>query len=372
MNFVLFCHSLVSDWNHGNAHFLRGIVRELQRRGHPVRVWEPLDGWSRANLVQEQGNAAVERFRRQFPDLHLQVYRSDSLDLDAALDGAEVVLVHEWNEPDLIARLGRRRAAAGRFLLLFHDTHHRSITAPAAVGGALLNGYDGVLAFGDAVREVYLRRGWADRVWTWHEAADTSVFRPLPSAEREGDLVWIGNWGDGERSRALQEFLLEPVRVLGLQTTIHGVRYPDEALAAVARAGARSAGWVANYEVPAVFARHGVTVHVPREAYRTVLAGIPTIRVFEALACGIPLVCAPWEDCEGLFCPGVDYLMAQDGPTMTRALRAVLNDAGLAQALRSNGLDIIERRHSCRHRVDELLAICRQLDARPAQDREVA
>jgi hypothetical protein len=51
MRFVLFCHSLVSDWNHGNAHFLRGVLRELGARGHGVRVSEPRGGWSRANLV---------------------------------------------------------------------------------------------------------------------------------------------------------------------------------------------------------------------------------------------------------------------------------------------------------------------------------
>ncbi|MBA2602322.1 MAG: glycosyltransferase, partial [Acidobacteria bacterium] len=51
MRIVLFCHSLVSDWNHGNAHFLRGIVAELLDRGHEVRVYEPEDGWSREQLL---------------------------------------------------------------------------------------------------------------------------------------------------------------------------------------------------------------------------------------------------------------------------------------------------------------------------------
>ena len=55
MRLVLFVHSLFSDWNHGNAHFLRGVARELQRNGHEVTVYEPRDGWSRANLVQEHG-----------------------------------------------------------------------------------------------------------------------------------------------------------------------------------------------------------------------------------------------------------------------------------------------------------------------------
>ena len=56
MRVVLFVHSLVSDWNHGNAHFLRGVVAELDARGHDVRVLEPHDGWSRANLVADHGD----------------------------------------------------------------------------------------------------------------------------------------------------------------------------------------------------------------------------------------------------------------------------------------------------------------------------
>jgi spore maturation protein CgeB len=51
VKFVLFYHPLVSDWNHGHAHFLRGIVRELTARGHEVALYEPADGW-RANALR--------------------------------------------------------------------------------------------------------------------------------------------------------------------------------------------------------------------------------------------------------------------------------------------------------------------------------
>jgi spore maturation protein CgeB len=62
MRFVYFTHSLVSDWNHGNAHFLRGIVRELTSRGHEVQLFEPRDSWSLQNLIADQGAEAVARF----------------------------------------------------------------------------------------------------------------------------------------------------------------------------------------------------------------------------------------------------------------------------------------------------------------------
>ena len=86
------------------------------------------------------------------------------------------------------------------------------------------------------------------------------------------------------------------------------------------------------------------------------LPGIPTIRVFEALACGIPLVSAPWDDAEQLFRPGTT-IWSRNGAAMTRHLRALRDDPALRAALAASGLETIRARHTCAHRVDELLAI---------------
>jgi spore maturation protein CgeB len=373
VRFVLYTHSLVSDWNHGNAHFLRGVLRELQARGHATLALEPQDGWSRANLLATQGGAAVERFHRDFPELCVRTYDAE-FDHAAAIDDADVVLVHEWTEPALIARLGEIRRQGGRFTLLFHDTHHRAASAAAAIADLPLDDYDAVLAFGDVLRRRYLARGWGRQAFTWHEAADTRLFFPRPAAQQPDDLVWIGNWGDGERAQELSEFLIEPARQLQLSGTVRGVRYPDAARAALARTRLRYGDWIANVEVPEVFARHRVTVHVPRRPYVTALPGIPTIRVFEALACGIPLVCSPWDDEEGLF-GREDFLIARDGEAMTRQLAAVLRDRDHAGELAANGLRTIRQRHTCAHRVEELLAIvatCRGVPAGDAPEHEAA
>ena len=361
MKFVLFYHSLVSDWNHGNAHFLRGVVAELLARGHAVDVYEPADGWSRENLEAEHGTRFVREFERHFPQLRSQRYRLEQLDLDAALDGADVVIVHEWNPPALIEHIGRHRRS-GHYRLLFHDTHHRCVTAPEEMSRYDFRDYDGVLAFGETVRQQYLQKAWCASAWTWHEAADVRTFRPRVQP-RQGDLVWIGNWGDGERARELGEFLIEPVRELQLAARIHGVRYPATALRELAEAGIEYCGWLPNWRAPDVFGRYRVTVHVPRLPYTRALPGIPTIRVFEALACGIPLVSAPWSDTEQLFAAGKDYLVARDGEDMQRKLRELLADEALARELSQQGLRTIQARHTCAHRVQELLAIIRQLDS---------
>jgi spore maturation protein CgeB len=239
--------------------------------------------------------------------------------------------------------------------------HHRGVSDPDAISAFDLSGYDGALAFGEALSEIYRQWGWSGLVWTWHEAADTRLFRPPEVAQPRAGLVWIGNWGDDERSAELEAFLFRPAQAVGLSLDVYGVRYPEAALATLARYGARYNGWLPNARAPEVFARHLATVHVPRRFYTTVLPGVPTIRVFEALACGIPLVSAPWSDSERLFRPGQDYLVAKDGPEMERHLRMLRADPALRASLVASGLETIRARHTCAHRVDELLAIVARL-----------
>jgi spore maturation protein CgeB len=368
MRIVMFYQSLISDWNHGNAHFLRGIASELLARGYAVDVYEPSDSWSLENLVREHGCSPLLDFQQAFPQLSSTRYDLNTLDLDRVLDNADLVLVHEWNEPKLIENIGKHARQSRRFKLLFHDTHHR--LASDDLLGFTLDDYDGVLAYGAVITDRYLRRGWSQRAWTWHEAADVRVFRPLPQIDRVDDLVWIGNWGDEERTNELQQFLLKPAKDLRLPGKVYGVRYPTQAIKEIEGAGLRYCDWLPNYRVPEAFARARVTLHIPRSPYVQALPGIPTIRVFEALACGIPLLCSPWADTEGLFRSGKDYRLAHNGDQMRAALVEVLNDAALAQELALNGLATILERHTCAHRVDELLAIYRELSS--MEERQMA
>ncbi len=316
---ALFYHSLVSDWNHGNAHFLRGIAGELQGRGHEVRIFEPENSWSRQNLLADRGSEAQAAFERAFPNLQSVRYSPQQLDLDEWLDGVNLVLVHEWNEPQLIAAVGQFRRRNPHIRVLFHDTHHRALTAEQELSRFDLSCYDGVLAYGASLKRAYERRGWGRQVHVWHEAADVRVFYPRATHQTSGDVVWIGNWGDEERTEELREYFLAPVQNLRLNAQVYGVRYPPAALDELGRCGIGYGGWLPNFDVPEVFAQFRATVHVPRRPYTRELPGIPTIRPFEAMACGIPLVSAPWRDEENLFRIGEDFLMAQNGEEMQRA-----------------------------------------------------
>ena len=359
MKVVFFYHSLLSDWNHGNAHFLRGIASELLERGHQVAVYEHAQNWSLTNLRAEQGDNVLQEFAKTYPRLSTNFYQT--LNLKEVLLDANLVLVHEWNEPSLVAQIGQQRKRSGHFKLLFHDTHHRAVTARAQMLKYDLKQYDGVLAYGRILADYYRKAGWTRRAWTWHEAADIRVFHPINGCIKSKDLVWVGNWGDNERAVELREFLVEPVREMGLRAAVYGVRYPTDALKALHGAGIKYLGWIANYKVPRVFAQARITLHVPRRPYVDTLPGIPTIRPFEALACGIPLISSYWHDAENLFTPGKDYLVAHSGPEMMRHLQAVLKNEALAEDLTSHGLATILSRHTCSHRVDLLLEIYEQI-----------
>ena len=372
MKISLFYHSVISDWNNGNAHFLRGIVSALLAFGCEVRVMEPEDGWSLKNLYLEKGESVLTEFGKIFPDHMPRFYPVSNFNPGEYIGDADLVIVHEWNDPDVVARIGEYRAEHEDMILLFHDTHHRSVTKPADMELYDLRHYDGVLAFGEVIRKIYIENGWTHNAWTWHEAADDRIFGPLPRVMKEGDLVWIGNWGDNERSEELKEFIIDPVKEMGLNASFFGVRYPPEANKILEQAGINYGGWVPNYLVPEIFSKYRVTVHVPRRPYTNLLPGIPTIRPFESLACGIPLICSPWEDTERLFTPGKDFLVAGNRKQMKKHLSRILTDRNYAETLAGKGMRTIRKRHTCDHRAGELLTIVRLIQATRMKNKKIA
>lgn len=362
----IFAHSWISDWNHGNAHFLRGLASELASMGHDVRCYEPLNSWSMSNLFLEglaHVTSAFLTFRKAFPMLDVRFYEPENhfkRFAERELKDTDLVVVHEWNTPALATALLDLRQKYG-FKVLFHDTHHRAYTSPGVIARFPLDSFDGVLAFGEAIRQIYVHGFNVSKVWNFQEAADVQRFQPMP-AERDTDLIWVGNWGDEERTRELEEFLIAPASQLpGRKVAVHGVRYPAEACARLAEAGIEYRGYLPNLDAPKVYARSALTLHVPRRFYSNGLSGVPTIRVFETLACGIPLLCSPWSDTEGLFRAGQDYLCVPDGRAMRAEIVRMLADERARQQIAANGLETIRKRHTCRHRALELLDIYEEL-----------
>ncbi len=364
LRLAYFAHSFRSDWNNGNAHFLRGLMRAMVAMGHSVKLLEPASDWSIENLQAEaEGESALAQFAQTYPELRVETYASpeqDDLLIERLLD-RDVVILHEWNSPAL-ARLLLQMRDKLNFQLIFHDTHHRASSSPQQIALFGLDRFDGLLVFGEVLRTIYRERFGLTRVWTLHEAADVSVFRPQNVGERTNDVVWIGNWGDEERSAEIRQFLLQPAASLAgdRRFTIYGVRYPPDGLEALAQAGVRYGGYLPNLQAPRAYGASGLTVHIPRRQYSSAMPGIPTIRVFEALACGIPLVSAPWQDSEQLFREG-DFLYVTDGEQMKHALEDLLTNPAKAQDQAARGLETVLARHTCDHRAQELTQICEEL-----------
>jgi spore maturation protein CgeB len=270
------------------------------------------------------------------------------------------VLLHEWNEPKVVNSVLALKEKHG-FAALFHDSHHRAHTNAGEILKFHLHLVDGVLAFGEAIRRIYVDGFGISHAWTFHEAADVEQFHPL-RRKKLIDAVWIGNWGDEERSHELEEFLIGPAAAIpDIRVVAHGVRYPELAVKRLAEAKVEYRGYLPNLFSPQVYSESFVALHIPRRQYANGLAGIPTIRVFEALACGIPLVCSPWIDAENLFRPGQDYMVVSNGKEMTAELRHLLRDPKARHQLAENGLQTVRERHTCAHRARELVSIYEEI-----------
>ena len=323
---VYFTHSLRSCWNHGNAHFLRGVLSELGRRGHDVVAYEPSGAWSLDNLLRDHGEAGLDAFRPPIRSSSATIY-APGFDVAAACDGADLVIVHEWNEPALVAAVGRgARGGAARFTLLFHDTHHRAVSDPEAMRAFDLDGYDGVLAFGETLAEVYRGWGWGDRVFVWHEAADTHAV-PSAGARDRAATASSGSAIGATTSAAPSSRASCSARRSGraCRSTSTACATPSRRWPRSSAHGGRYHGWLPNAAAPDVFARHLATVHVPRRFY---VEGCPASRRSgssrrwpaasrwsprpgaTARACSAPAATSSWRETRG-----------RDGARICAALR---------------------------------------------------
>lgn len=372
MRFALFYHSVVSDWNHGNVHFLRGLVRNLVALGHEVICYERPDNWSTTNLLEQHGDWALEEARVFFPFMRAVPYTACEEELpfwlERELAETDVVIVHEWSEPDLV-RAVAAMSQNGRRVRLFHDTHYRAYSDPDLWHTLDLHRYDGILAYSPSLAELYTCEYGLDpaQVHIFHEAADVDWFKPLAAEDvlrdratiPPADVVFIGNWGDDDRNEIMEDYFVAPAVALPqYRWSLYGARYPEAVLRMLHKdTPVAFQGWVPNYRTPHIYASAKLTLHLPRRQYLEVLPGTPTIRMFEALACGICLVSLPWQDTDRLFTAEKDYLTAATPAEMAHTIARLLDDDAERAAIAAHGLATVRARHTCRHRVEQLLQI---------------
>ena len=178
-------------------------------RGRGVRAAQTAG--AATNLLADHGDAGARRVRAPpIPSLQRERLRAGDRSRRGWSMARTLVIVHEWNEPALVAAIGRAaRAQAGRFRCCSTTRTIARSAIPRRCARFDLSGYDGVLAFGEALAEVYRGWGWGERVFVWHEAADTRLFRP-PARRGRARRASSGSatGATASAARSCEDFLL--------------------------------------------------------------------------------------------------------------------------------------------------------------------
>lgn len=324
MKLVIFGLTVSSSWGNGHATLWRGMIRALVRRGHDVHFFE-----------RDVPYYAHHRDLTDLPGAHLHLYSDWSAVAQTAireLAGADVGMVTSYC-PDAL-RAEELTLHANVALRTFYDLDTPVTLARLDSGEAVdyvgphgFRGYDLVLSYtgGKALAELETRLG-ARRTAPLYGHVDPQVHRPTEPIERfRSDLSYIGTYAT-DRQQALEDLFIEPARHLpDRRFCLAGALYPQEF------------PWTENIffvrhlppaEHPAFFCSSRLTLNITRRAMAE-MGYCPSGRLFEAAACGAPILSDAWEGLDHFFHPGGEILVARTTGDAIAALE--LSDAELAR-----------------------------------------
>ncbi len=344
MSIVFLGLSITSSWGNGHATTYRGLTRELAARGHRVLFLERDVPWY-----------ARHRDLPQPPDVRTELYATTSeLRTRFAQDvrDADLVIVGSY-VPDG-AELGRWVVETARGLTAFYDIDTPVTLARLAANDCsylardLVPRYGMYLSFtggptlGRIERELGARRALA-----LYCAVDPREYRPEPRATR-WDLGYMGTYS-ADRQPAVERLLVEPARrEPARRFVVAGPQYPAEL------------AWPANVErlehlAPgahrAFYNELGFALNVTR-ADMIAAGWSPSVRLFEAAACGTPIISDPWDGLAALFNPGAEILIATGTDDVLRYLRVL--DGAARRAIGARARDRVLASHTAAHRAADL------------------
>lgn len=353
MRFVFLGLSITSSWGNGHATTYRGLVRELTRLGHDVLFLERDAPWYAENRDLPAPPWGTTRLYADLPALR-DGWRE-------AVREAEVVIVGSYVPEG--AEVLRWVLEEARGLVAFYDIDTPVTLARLARGDLdylaadLVPGLDLYLSFtgGPVLRRIERELG-APCARALYCSADPDVYFPAPTAPT-WDLGYLGTYSPDRQPR-VEALLCAPARALGdRRFVVAGPQYP---------AACRWPGNVERIEhLPppehrAFYNAQRFTLNVTREDM--VKAGwSPSVRLFEAAACGTAIISDRWDGLDELFLPGEEVLLADGPEDVVRALRD-LPEAGrrrLGLRARERVLDA----HTAAHRAAELEGYCREVQA---------
>lgn len=355
MRFVIFGLTVSSAWGNGHATTWRGLLAALARQGHAVTFYErdvpyyaahrdlPDPPYCELVLYEEWAwirARAAEDLRRADVAM-VTSYCADGLDAGALVLGssARVKAFYDIDTPITLAHLAEHGVASG--------SGARYLTPD------LIPRYDLYLSFtgGPALRTIEQRWG-ARRAVPLYCSVDPAVHRPLPpDPELACALGYLGTYA-ADRQPALERLLLEPAR-----------RRPRERFRVVGPQYPADVAWPANVarrdhlapaEHAAFYSASRLTLNVTRAAM--VRAGwSPSVRLFEAAACGAAILSDTWPGLDSFLAPGREVLAAESTEDALRALdRPAAELRAIGRAARARVL----AEHTADVRARELVAAC--------------
>ena len=352
MNIVIFGLAVSSSWGNGHAALWRGLIGGLLEDGHRVTFFERDQSFYAQNrdLTALPGGGELVLY----PDWATVAPRAS-----AALRDADVAVVTSYC-PDAQDASALLRGA--RALSCFYDLDTPVTLARHAAGEAVdylgadgLAAYDIVLSYtgGEALDALKTALG-ARHVVPIYGSVDPALHRPAaPAAGRRALLSYLGTYA-ADRQAALEALFVEPARRLpGDKFVIAGAQYPEQF------------PWTPNTwfvrhlppsEHAAFYGASRMTLNVTRAAMAR-MGYCPSGRLFEAAACGTPIMTDAWNGLDQFFTPGEEILVARDTADALAAL--ALPDATLdAIARRARERTLAE--HTARQRAREMVAAFEQ------------
>jgi spore maturation protein CgeB len=362
MDVVFLGLSITSSWGNGHATTYRGLVRGLAAAGHRVLFLERDVPWYAGN-----------RDLASPPWCEVGLYGSlEELEdrYAARIRSADLVVVGSY-VPDGVA-VGRRVLARARGVTAFYDIDTPVTLAAlerrdcAYLAGDLVPRYDLYLSFTGGPTLARIEREWgAPAARALYCSVDPEVHRPAPGAAR-WDLGYVGTYS-ADRQPALERLLIEPARRRAdARFVVAGPQYPPELAwpGNVDRIDHLAPGDHATF-----YASQRYTLNVTRADM--VRAGYsPSVRLFEAAACGTPIVSDPWAGIETVFEPGRELLLARSTEEAVRILEGVPEEERRAIGERARRRVLAE--HTGAHRARALERYVEEVRAarrRPAAPR---
>ncbi len=316
LRIVILGLTITSSWGNGHATTYRGLVRGLVRRGHEVLFLERDKPWYADHRDLAAPPYGETRLYEHVADLEHR--------WGAAIAGADLVIVGSY-VPDGIA-VGRIVQRLARGLSAFYDIDTPVTLAALSAGECgyldpgLLPRYDLYLSFtgGPTLDELESTFG-ARAARPLYCAADPDIYRPDPSATPRWDLGYLGTYSP-DRQPALQSMLCEPAGMWREgRFVVAGPQYPQSV---VWPETVERIEHLPPQEHRAFYCAQRFTLNITR-ADMIRRGYSPSVRLFEAAACGVPIISDWWAGLDELFQPGREILIARSGEDVAGLLRTV-------------------------------------------------